>query len=347
MQVNTYDVYRNGSRIAQSNPSNEWPVFTNTSVTAGTTYSYYVVNKNAYGSTNSSNTISVTALTCGGSAPVPFTVYGTPQCNGSSPQILLSGWSTNAGETYDVYRNGSRIAQANPSNDWPVFTNTSVTAGTTYSYYVVNKNAYGSTNSSNTISVTALTCGGSAPVPFTVYGTPQCNGSSPQILLSGWSTNAGETYDVYRNGSRIAQANPSNDWPVFTNTSVTAGTTYSYYVVNKNAYGSTNSSNTISVTAPTCGGSAPVPFTVYGTPQCNGSSPQILLSGWSTNAGETYDVYRNGSRIAQANPSNDWPVFTNTSVTAGTTYSYYVVNKNAYGSRTSNNTVAVTAPTCY
>ncbi len=96
---------------------------------------------------------------------------------------------------------------------------------------------------------------GVAPTPFTLSGSAQCNGSSPQIVLSGWGSSGFATFDVYRNGSLYSSANTGS---TFLNISVTAGTAYSYYVVAKNASGSTTS-NTVSVTAPTsCGGTAKV-----------------------------------------------------------------------------------------
>jgi hypothetical protein len=286
---------------------------------------------------DANKTVTATFNTSSGTPPTSFTLSGTAQCSGSSPQISLSGWSSSGADTFDLYRNGLLYSS---SNTGPTFLNTSVTAGTTYSYYVVAKNAYGSTTSNNTVSVTALTCGstGSPPTSFTLSGSALCSGSSPQISLSGWGSSGADTFDLYRNGSLYS---PSNTGPTFTNTSVTAGSTYSYYVVAKNAYGSTTS-KTVSVTAQTCGsvGSPPASFTLSGSALCSGSSPQISLSGWGSSGFTTFDLYRDGSLLY---PANTGPNFLNTSVTAGVTYSYSVTAKNASGS-TSSNTVTVTAP---
>ena len=181
----------------------------------------------------------------------PSTPTGFNVTAASSSQINLA-WTASTGsvEGYKIYRDGTYLKYVTTTST----SDTGLSPSTTYCYSVTAYNAAGETTpGSQACATTQATTAPAGPVPFTLYGSPQCSGSSSQIILSGWSTNAGESYDVYRNGSRIAQSNPSNEWPVFTNTSVTAGTTYLYYVVNRNAYGSTTS-NTISVTAPTCGG---------------------------------------------------------------------------------------------
>jgi hypothetical protein len=323
----SYDVYRNGSLYYSGLTGTQ---FLNTAVTAGTTYTYYVKARNAYGSTDS-NTVTVTAPSCGAS-PGPFSLTATPECSGGSPQVRLN-WTASSGATsYDVYRNGSLYYSGLTGTQ---FLNTAVTAGTTYTYYVKARNAYGSTDS-NTVTVTAPSCGAS-PGPFSLTATPECSGGSPQVRLN-WTASSGATsYDVYRNGSLYYSGLTGTQ---FLNTAVTAGTTYTYYVKARNAYGSTDS-NTVTVTAPSCGAS-PGPFSLTATPECSGGSPQVRLN-WTASSGATsYDVYRNGSLYYSGLTGTQ---FLNTAVTAGTTYTYYVKARNAYGS-TDSNTVTVTAPSC-
>jgi pimeloyl-ACP methyl ester carboxylesterase len=89
---------------------------------------------------------------------------------------------------------------------------------------------------------------GAAPPSVSLTATPECSGGSPQVRLN-WTASSGATsYDVYRNGSLYYSGLTGTQ---FLNTLVTAGTTYTYYVKAKNAYGSTDS-NTVTVTAPSC-----------------------------------------------------------------------------------------------
>jgi hypothetical protein len=275
-----------------------------------------------------------------GTPPASFTLSGSAQCNGSLPQIVLSGWGSSGATTFDVYRNGSLYS---PANTGSTFTNTSVTAGTTYSYYVVAKNASGLTTS-NTISVTARTnCGGTTTAPTAPSGLVALAASS--FMSLAWNDNSSDEtgFKVERkigvSGSWSQIASTGQGIAAYLDYGVSAGVTYYYRVSAYNSSGSSAYSNEASVTI---GGTAPTSFTLTATPQCSGSSPQIVLSGWGSSGFTTFDLYRNGSLFY---PANTDPTFTNTSVTAGTTYSYYVVAKNASGSTTSNNTVSVTAPT--
>jgi V8-like Glu-specific endopeptidase len=89
---------------------------------------------------------------------------------------------------------------------------------------------------------------GAPPGPFSLTATPECSGGSPQVRLN-WTASSGATsYDVYRNRSLYYSGLTGTQ---FLNTLVTAGTTYTYYVKARNAYGSTDS-NTVTVTAPSC-----------------------------------------------------------------------------------------------
>ena len=214
--------------------------------------------------------------------PAAFTLSAdASQCNGSSPKIVLSGWGSSGYTTFDLYRNGSLYS---PANTGPTFSNTSVTAGTTYTYYVVAKNASGSTTS-NTVTVTApSSCGGTPPGSFSLSnGTPYCNGSSPAVNVN-WTASSGvTTYDVYRNGSLYSPVVPSNRTTFNNTANVVAGQTYTYMVVAKNASGSTNSS-AISVTVP----SSVCPTA---TPVINGVSPSPVTGSASA---QTITVYGTG-----------------------------------------------------
>jgi chitodextrinase len=161
---------------------------------------------------------------------------------------------------YDVYRNGLLIGGTSGT----AFTNTGLTAGTTYGYTVRAKDAAGNVSaSSSTLSVTtnappppppADTTPPSAPSSLTATAI-----STSQINLS-WATstdNVGVTgYDVYRNGSKILTTTATS----MGDTGLSAGTTYTYYVQAKDAAGN------VSVASPNASATTQTPVTIKTAP---------------------------------------------------------------------------------
>lgn len=329
----SYDLYRNGNVYAAGLTGT---TYTNTAVTAGTAYSYYVKAKNAGATqtTNSNGTLNVTALNC--AIPGSFTLTATPECNGTTSRVSLS-WTAAANATsYDLYRNGTVYA-ANLTGT--TYSNTAVTAGTTYTYYVKAKNANGATNNSNgTLSVTAVNC--SVPGAFTLSAVAECNANVSRVNLTWTLAANATTYDIFRNGSLYAADVTGTQ---FLNTYITPGTTYTYSITAKNTIGSTNNSNgTLTVTAITC---PPGAFTLTASPTCSGTTSAINLTWTASPNATSYDIYRNGNLYASDVTGTS---FLNTYlITAGTTYTYYVKAKNTAGTlNNSNGTLSVTATSC-
>lgn len=126
--------------------------------------------------------------------PGSFTLSLTPECSGTTSQIRLNWTSSSNTTSYDVYRNGSLYYSGVTGTQ---FINTSVTAGTSYSYYVQAKNSNGSTNSSS-VSATASNC--SVTIPATPTNTSPGDTTSPGPTTSSatvslsWSSSSGATY---------------------------------------------------------------------------------------------------------------------------------------------------------
>ena len=323
----SYDVYRNGALLFSNLTGTQ---FLNTSVAAGTAYSYSVKAKNGFG-TRDSGTLSATAPICGG-MPGTFSLTLTPECNGNTSQVRLN-WSAAANAiSYDVYRNGILLASGLTGSQ---FLNTSVTAGTSYSYFVRAKNSLGSRDS-GTLSAIAPACG-TLPGTFSFTLTPLCSSGSPQMRLDWTASSSASSYDVYRDGVLLAPGLTSNQ---YLNSGVTTGVSYTYFIRARNGSGAKDS-NIQSATAPTCG-SIPGSFTMTVTPECSGSTSQIRVTWTSAANATSYDLYRNGVLFSSNVTGNQ---FINTSVTAGTSYSYYVKARNTYGGRDSG-ALSATAPTC-
>jgi len=194
------------------------------------------------------------------------------------------------------------------------------------------------------------------PGAFTLSVTAGCTGSSPKNSLS-WTPSSGVTgyYAVYRctgAGCTPTLYNQSaSTGTTFDNTSVVAGTSYTYFVGASNAYGTTYS-NWITVTPSSCTtGTPPGAFTLSVTAGCTGSSPKNSLS-WTPSSGVTgyYAVYRctgAGCTPTLYNQSaSTGTTFDNTSVVAGTSYTYFVGASNAYGTTYSNWIPVTTSSIC-
>jgi N-acetylmuramoyl-L-alanine amidase len=187
-------------------------------------------------------------LTCSAAAPGTFSLTLTPECIGTATRNRLN-WTASAGATsYTIYRNGVSYASGITGTQ---YINTAVTGGTTYTYYVRAVNGSGNTNNSNgTLSAATLVCN-AAPGTFTIAAAATCSGTQSAINVT-WTTSANATsYDLYRNGNLYAPDLTGNS---FLNTYlITAGTTYSFYIVAKNGNGTlTNSNGTVSRTAVSC-----------------------------------------------------------------------------------------------
>ncbi|HEY7090473.1 MAG TPA: fibronectin type III domain-containing protein [Tepidisphaeraceae bacterium] len=224
-------------------------------------------------------------------------------------QVQRSG---NGGSSYDTVT----TTDANTSS----YTDTSADVGTSYLYRI---KAVGDAEDSDfsptaTVNVT----------PATPAGLAATSASATQINL-GWSDVEGET------GYRLDRSLNNSTWATLTtlgadatsyeNSGLVAGTKYYYRVVATSGVGnSTASASVNSTTRPLA------PATVNGTP----TAVSIALS-WTNVAGET------GYKIERSLNNSDWSqiattaanavTYTNTALSANTTYYYRVKATNAGG----------------
>ncbi len=136
----------------------------------GTSVTFQVCTGGAYGTCT--NTASATTLPSN-----PGTLSATPQ---SQSSISLSWGASSGASGYYIYRNGSYLTATGITS----YTNSGLSAGTTYSYYVVAYNSGGNSGASNTASATT-----DAATP----GTPTITGLSPASQSSynvTWNRNS-------------------------------------------------------------------------------------------------------------------------------------------------------------
>jgi large repetitive protein len=226
-------------------------LITGTPTTAGTS-SVTITASNSSGP--GSATLIITINPAAPQAPANLTaVAGTGQ--------VTLNWAASAGATtYSVFRgttSGGEGATALMANLTATsFTDTAVTNGTTYFYFVEAVNSTGPSSPSNEVSAT--------PTPGVVIPPAPTNliaaAGNSEVTLS-WNTSVGATsYNVFRgtsaggeNTAAIAQNLTST---TFVDNTATNGVTYFYKVAAANTAGASGPSNEVSATpsAPTSNG---------------------------------------------------------------------------------------------
>ena len=279
-------ITRNGTAIATNITGTS---FSDTGLTTNTSYIYVITPYNASNVAGSSATISKTTLPSLTSLSVSsFT----------ASQIVL----TYAGSYTDVSitRNGTAISIATNITG-TTFTDTGLSANTSYTYVVAPNNSSGA---GSTLSITNLTLGNITSVSASAT-------SSTQIVLTyaGNYTNV----SITRNGISIAT---NITGTTFSDTGLTAHTSYTYAVTPNNSAGSGSSS---SITKGTLGNITS--FTASAT-----SSTQIVLTyaGSYTNV----SITRNGTAIAT---NITGTTYTDTGLTVNTSYTYVITPNNTSG----------------
>lgn len=161
----------------------------------------------------------------------------------ASHQSVSLSWQAPVSGTpqqYKLYRNSTLLA----TQTGLTYTDTAVTNGTTYTYYVVANYSGGDSEPSNSVNATP---NASAPTNLTAAAG---NG----FVQLTWNASAGRSddqrftsgYKVYRNGSALTTVTETN----YTDNSVTNEVTYSYYVTTLYASptGESSPSNTVNAT---------------------------------------------------------------------------------------------------
>jgi hypothetical protein len=322
--------------------------FTDGTTVAGTTYRYRVVAFNAAGDSTSNEVVAAP------SAPPPAAPTTLVAALQTGPQVQLT-WQDNAtnetGFVIERATNGGAFAQiAAPGPRTGTgsvsYTDTTVTAGNTYAYRVKAVNGSVSSAYSNTVTVTV------PPVPAAPTSLVAALQTGPRVQLT-WQDNAtneaGFVIERATNGGAFAQiaapgSRAGTGSVIYTDTTVTAGNTYVYQVKAVNGVVSSAYTNTVSVAVPL----PPPPAAPTSLIAAVQTGPRVQLT-WQDNAtGETGFVVEraaNGGAFAQiAAPGPRTGTgnvsYTDTTVTAGNTYTYRVKAVNGLVSSTYSNTVS-------
>jgi chitodextrinase len=340
--------------------------FSNSGLTASTSYSYRVRATDAAGHlSNFSNTSSATTPAGSDTTP-PTPPSGLAATASSSTQIGLT-WTAstdNVGVTgYRIERctgsGCSSFVQIGTTTGATTFSNSGLTASTSYSYRVRATDAAGHlSNFSNTSSATTPAGSDTTP-PTPPTGLAAAASSSTQIGLT-WiasTDNVGVTgYRIERctgsGCSSFVQIGTTTGATTFSNSGLTASTSYSYRVRATDAAGHlSNFSNTSSATTPAGSDTTP-PTPPTGLAAAASSSTQIGLT-WiasTDNVGVTgYRIERctgsGCSSFVQIGTTTGATTFSNSGLTASTSYSYRVRATDAAGHLSNfSNTASATTP---
>ncbi len=265
LAINGYKIYRgtaSGTEVLlfKINSSSQLS-YIDMSVTGGVTYYYRVTAFNNLGQSNFSNEANATPST----PPPPVNPPGPPSGLTATPGVgnITLTWTPptdNGGApvtSYQIFRgtaSGSEtLISATGST---TFTDTGLTPGTTYYYYVKAVNSAGASMASNEISGTPLAPQNAPSSPQNLKATAGIN--SVNLTWTAPASNGGATitgYQIYRGtsaGSETLYQTVANVTTYF-DQSVTSGITYYYKIKAINSVGSSTLSSEASATptAPT------------------------------------------------------------------------------------------------
>jgi chitodextrinase len=154
--VTGYDIYRNGA-FAGSTFGGTTTWFTDSSLTPGTAYTYTVKAKDGAGNVSGASN-AVVATTTGGSsdtqAPTAPTGLQSPSKTANSVTLSWTASTDNVGvAAYDLYRGSTLAGSTNGATT--TYTDSGLTAGTTYTYTVKARDAAGNASAASAaVSVT-------------------------------------------------------------------------------------------------------------------------------------------------------------------------------------------------
>ena len=313
------------------------PVYMDSSVADGTTYYYVVSAVDAAGESSNSTEASATPEAPSVAPAAPIHLSATA----GNAQASLT-WSPSSGAaSYNVKRSttsGGPYTQVAAVMS-PSYTDPSVSNGTTYYYVVTADNSVGESANSAQASVTPDATVATPPVPTGLVATA----GNAEVTLA-WSASGNATsYHVKRattNGGPYSQVGAPTSTS-YTDPSLRNGTTY-YYVVS--AVDSTGeSANSAQVSAIPVVPTVTTPTAPTGLAATAGNA-QVSLT-WSVSSGAaSYHVKRattSGGPYTQVGAPAS-PAYTDTSVTAGTTYYYVVSALNSAGESVNSAQVSAT-----
>ncbi|MGA9670542.1 MAG: fibronectin type III domain-containing protein [Terracidiphilus sp.] len=305
-KIDFYTVYRSttsgftpssGNLIATALTN---PGYSDTGLSPSTTYYYIVEAIDDYGTSAASSQVSAETMAGGSCAAVPSTPTGLAAAASSSSAIGLSWIAVTPPanctiSSYSVYRSttsgftpasGNLLASGLTS---PSYSDTGLSPSTTYYYAVEAADGYGMSAASLQASAETLSNASCTTVPSAPTGLTAAASSSGAIALSWTAVNppancAVNSYRVY--GSTASGFTPSASTLIssgitgttYSNSGLTASTTYYYVVEAVDTDGPSPASTQTSATTQSAGSTEIVAIAAGGPAQSNangGDSPFV------------------------------------------------------------------------
>jgi chitodextrinase len=338
--VTGYTVYRNGTAIATTTAT----TYTDSGLTASTLYSYSVTAQDA--AANVSAQSAVTSVTTKPADTVAPTAPGQPAAGTVTSTSVALSWAAstdNYGVTqYVVYRNGAQAGVTASTG----FTDSGLAPSTTYVYTIVAKDAAGNASAASGARSVTTAAGNVANVYYhlpsgwttaNIHYAPNggawttAPGVAMQAACSGWMSSVLNLGSA--TGLQATFNNNAGTWDNHGGANYALGTGIS--AVNNGAITTGASPCAPDTTAPT----APANLR---TTAVAANSVALAWDAATDNVGVTgYTVFRNGILVAGVSGTS----YTDTSVAAGTAYSYTVQAFDAATNTSAASTaLAVTTP---
>ena len=264
----------------------------------------------------------------------------------SSSRVDLS-WSAssdNVGVTgYEIFRDGSLLQSVGTVTS---YSDTTVSASTTYSYQVRARDAAGNRSGfSNTATVTTPSADVEPPTAPGLLAALAVSSNHVELAWTGSTDNEGVTgYEIFRDGALLASVGTDT---TYSDTTVEPLTTYQYQVRARDAAGNRSGySNTATATTPPAPPDNESP-TAPSNLTATAVGPNRVDLSWaaSTDNEEVtgYELFRDGALLTDVGTGTS---YSDTTVSASTTYSYQVRARDAAGNRSEfSNAATVTTPT--
>ena len=342
--VTGYRIYRDGSATPLDSVGGSTTSYSDTTVAPATQYTYTVTAIDAAGNESPASD-PATTMSTDTIPPQPPTTLTATAVSETRIDLSWSGASDNLGVTgYQIFRNGSSTPVASVGASPTSYSDTGLTANTTYSYTVKAVDASGNTSVASP-SASATTPDTTAPTPPTSVTATAVSETQINLSWSGANDNVGVTgYRIFRNGGATPIATVGASPTTYSNTGLSAGTTYSYTVKAVDAAGNLSAASS-TATATTLDTTPPLPPTTVTATAVSDSQINIAWSGASDNVGVTgYRIFRNGGTTPIATVGPSPTSYSNTSLSAATTYSYTIKAVDAAGN-VSNASTAASATT--
>jgi RHS repeat-associated protein len=318
--VTGYDVYENGTQVTTATGTS----VTVTGLSPSTTYNFTVAAYNSLGTGPQSSSVQGTTSCssgCAPGAPTGLTVTGT-----TSTTVSLS-WTAPSGTVtgYDVYQNGTQVTTATGTTA----TVSGLSPSTTYTFTVAAYNSSGTGPQSSSVQGTTSSSGGggapAAPTGLTVNAI-----DATSVILS-WTAPSGTVtgYDVYSSGTQVGSVTGTT----VTLTGLSASTKYTFTVAAYNSSGTGAQSSSVQPTTSATSPSGAPTVTITGV-----TSSSVSLSWNSVSGAEGYFVYVNGTEHSATGSTT----YTDSGLTASTTYTFNVAAEGFFGLATSATVTATT-----